>query len=228
VYSRFPSSTIHLFLNETTTAIISQKSLQTQTWLNTLHSTIFPTLHFIEPEVKTAESDKLIKAKPFLRYRYRPQKGLHWLVFHIITGQCATCYSHMYSIQHYVIKFVSDLQQVSGFLWVLQIPAQYNWNIVESGIKHHNPNPCMFQVLFPKKNGVGRLGIDFFVCFFLIWIVQLTETVGHCKWDLGFIHKCSLCIFLCVVHIWYSFVLSTVDIPLCCPQLIFLCVVHSW
>jgi hypothetical protein len=24
----------------------------------------------------------------------------------------------MYSIQHYVIKFVSDLQQVGGFLWV--------------------------------------------------------------------------------------------------------------
>jgi hypothetical protein len=28
----------------------------------------------------------------------------------------------MYPIQHYVIKFVSDLRQVSGFLWVLQFP----------------------------------------------------------------------------------------------------------
>jgi hypothetical protein len=26
------------------------------------------------------------------------------------------------SVQHYVIKFVSDLQQVGGFLWVLQFP----------------------------------------------------------------------------------------------------------
>jgi len=26
----------------------------------------------------------------------------------------------VYSIQHYVIKFVSDLQQVGGFLWVLR------------------------------------------------------------------------------------------------------------
>ena len=26
------------------------------------------------------------------------------------------------SIQHYVIKFVSDLRQVSGFLWVLWFP----------------------------------------------------------------------------------------------------------
>jgi hypothetical protein len=25
-------------------------------------------------------------------------------------------------VQHYVIKFVSDLQQVSGFLWVLRFP----------------------------------------------------------------------------------------------------------
>jgi hypothetical protein len=28
----------------------------------------------------------------------------------------------VYSIQHYVIKFVSDLQQVGGFLRVLQFP----------------------------------------------------------------------------------------------------------
>ena len=80
MYSRFPSSTIHLFLNETTSAIISQKILQTQTWLNTLHPTIFPTLHLIEPEVKNTENDKLVIARPFLRYSYRPQKGLRWLV----------------------------------------------------------------------------------------------------------------------------------------------------
>jgi len=126
VYSRFPSSTIHLFLNETTSAIISQKIFQMQTWLNTLHPTIFPTVHLIEPEVKNSENDKLVIAKPFLRYSYRPQKGLHWLVFHKITGQCAICYSHIYSIQHYVIKFVSDLQQVCCFLWVLRFPPQYN------------------------------------------------------------------------------------------------------
>jgi len=31
-------------------------------------------------------------------------------------------YCKVYAIQHYVIKFVSDLPQVSGFLWVLQFP----------------------------------------------------------------------------------------------------------
>jgi len=46
-------------------------------------------------------------------------------------------------VQHYVIKFVSDLQQVGGFLRVLRFPPprnltpRYNWNIVESGVKHN-------------------------------------------------------------------------------------------
>ena len=31
-------------------------------------------------------------------------------------------YGKVYSIQHYVIKFVSDLRQVSGFLQVLWFP----------------------------------------------------------------------------------------------------------
>ena len=31
-------------------------------------------------------------------------------------------YNEVYTLQHYVKKFVSDLQQVSGFLWVLWYP----------------------------------------------------------------------------------------------------------
>jgi hypothetical protein len=49
----------------------------------------------------------------------------------------------MYSIQHYVIKLISDLRQVGGFLRVLQFPPQIQliiWNIVESGVKHQDPN----------------------------------------------------------------------------------------
>jgi len=33
-------------------------------------------------------------------------------------------HGEVYSIQHYVIKFVSNLQQVGGFLRVLQFPPQ--------------------------------------------------------------------------------------------------------
>ena len=32
-------------------------------------------------------------------------------------------HGEVYSIQHYAIKFVSDLQQVSGFLRVLRFPS---------------------------------------------------------------------------------------------------------
>jgi hypothetical protein len=40
-------------------------------------------------------------------------------------------------------KFVSDVRQVGGFLRVLRFPApiklpRYNWNIIESGVKHQN------------------------------------------------------------------------------------------
>jgi hypothetical protein len=63
-----------------------------------------------------------------------------------------TCCSN-YSIQHYVIKFVRDLRQVGGFLRVLQFPlpiklttTRYNWNIVESGIKHH----LYVYIYFPR------------------------------------------------------------------------------
>jgi hypothetical protein len=49
-------------------------------------------------------------------------------------------------VQHYVIKFVSELRQVGGFLPVLRFPlpikltARYSWNIVESAVKHHQTN----------------------------------------------------------------------------------------
>jgi len=33
-----------------------------------------------------------------------------------------TDYGEVYSIRHYVNKFVSDLQQVGGFPWVLRFP----------------------------------------------------------------------------------------------------------
>jgi len=60
------------------------------------------------------------------------------------------CHSwEVYSIQHYmyVIKFVSYLRQVSGFLRVLRstpsikLPSRYNSNIVESGVTPHKPHP---------------------------------------------------------------------------------------
>jgi hypothetical protein len=53
------------------------------------------------------------------------------------------CFSLFYLVQN-DYTFFSDLRQVGGFLWVLQFPPPIKltatiYNIVESGIKHHNP-----------------------------------------------------------------------------------------
>jgi hypothetical protein len=49
-------------------------------------------------------------------------------------------HGEVYSIQHYVIKFVSDLRQVDGFLRELRFPPPIKLtiylNIVESGDYH--------------------------------------------------------------------------------------------
>jgi hypothetical protein len=46
------------------------------------------------------------------------------LVAYHRTERCEfeSCSGEAYSIQHYGIKFVSDLRQVSGILWVLRFP----------------------------------------------------------------------------------------------------------
>jgi len=46
----------------------------------------------------------------------------------------------MYSIKHYVIKFVSGFLRPLPFPPSLKLTATIKWNIVESGVKHHNPN----------------------------------------------------------------------------------------
>ena len=57
--------------------------------------------------------------------------------------QHSSCEFEPRSWQHYVIKFVSDRSVV--FLWLIRFPpqikltARYNWNIVESRVKHHKP-----------------------------------------------------------------------------------------
>ena len=60
----------------------------------------------------------------------------------------------VYSIQHYVIKFASDLRQVGGFLRVLRFPlpcSKTDHDITEIllkvALKHQNPNPNLGQIL---------------------------------------------------------------------------------
>ena len=85
-------------------------------------------------------------------YQCRGRRGRDRMVVRFTTTYAIGSYHHWCcefesrtgrGIQHYVIKFVSDLRQVVGFLLVLH---QLNWlpryssNIVESGVKHHQAN----------------------------------------------------------------------------------------
>ena len=67
-------------------------------------------------------------------------------------------------VQHYVIKFVSDLWQGSGFLWILPVSSTNKTdrhNITEILLKvvfkHHNPNPKTIEQEFIKyeKKSLG-------------------------------------------------------------------------
>ena len=67
-----------------------------------------------------------------------PLNFLNWTVISNIKYKVLSSnpvHGEVYSIQHYVIKFVIDLRQVVGFL------HRYNWNIVESGVKHYKSYP---------------------------------------------------------------------------------------
>jgi hypothetical protein len=57
----------------------------------------------------------------------------------VVSLNPTSCEVYSYNITMYVIKFVSDLWQVGGFLQELRFTppptSRYSWNIVESGVK---------------------------------------------------------------------------------------------
>jgi hypothetical protein len=89
-------------------------------------------------------------------------RGRDHVVVGFTTTYATSCYHHWCcefesrsgrGVQHYVINFVSNLRQVGGFLRVLRFPPpikltpRYNWNIVESGVKHHQTNKHDMQII---------------------------------------------------------------------------------
>ena len=81
-------------------------------------------------------------------------------------------HDEVFSIQHYVLKFVRDLPHTSGFLRVLRFPPpikltttiqlKYMFYIVESGVKHHNP------VLYNAMKNAQQCYISVRTIFFLL------------------------------------------------------------
>jgi hypothetical protein len=72
-------------------------------------------------------------------------------------------YRKVYSIQHYVIKSVSDLRQVGGFLWVLRFPPPIKLT--------HDITEILLKCLFLSFN---KIRYNFFILFVkkAIWSVS--------------------------------------------------------
>ena len=58
---------------------------------------------------------------------------------------------NVYSIQHYVLKFVSDLRQLGGFLLVLRFPSPIKLTTI-------NPNPFVIDNYYTYLLFVGFSG----------------------------------------------------------------------
>jgi urease gamma subunit len=56
----------------------------------------------------------------------RHKVGMKLNIFAAVAWGGLTVHGEVYSIQHYVIRFVSDLQQDSGSPWVFQFPLDTN------------------------------------------------------------------------------------------------------
>jgi hypothetical protein len=111
-------------------------------------------------------------------------------------------HGEVHSIQHYVIKFVSDLRQVGGFLWVLRFlhqwngTSRYSWNIVESGVITITPI-TPFWFIFPNNTFIwyipliaAQVKIYVRVISWNIWKQTTIDTMSsYSKWTCLFIGR---------------------------------------
>jgi hypothetical protein len=86
-------------------------------------------------------------------------------------------HGEVYSIQHYVIKFVSDLWQVGGFSPGTPWPPRRNWNIVESSVKHNNP-------ITPFSPKMGHKSKPDVICIGLK-LVSISDEIDNEKYTLS-------------------------------------------
>ena len=98
----------------------------------------------------------------------------------------------VYSIQHYVIKFVSDFQQVGDFLCVLwvsstnKIDRHDTTEIVESGAKHHISKPTLLyyeQININRKSSIFEVKqyvpkLKYNIVDFKHWEIIMSASVG--------------------------------------------------
>ena len=102
---------------------------------------------------------------------YRGRRGRDLVVVGFTTTYAISAYHHCrcefesqsgWGIQHYVIKFVSDLRQVNGFLRVLQFPPQTNKNY------RHDITEILSKVVLSTT----ALATHYYWCFFRWFSVE--------------------------------------------------------
>ena len=78
--------------------------------------------------------------------------------------------------------------QVSGFLWFLPpinwLP-RYNWNIVESGVKHHNPNPPLLL----EKTEISGENHRIATCYYQVSLVTDWNETRNCIGNRNWLHR---------------------------------------
>ena len=92
-------------------------------------------------------------------------------------------HDEVYSIQHYVIKFVSDLREVCGFLLVLRFPSPIKLTVTiqlkycsEGDVKYHKPKQTKHPSLwcFILKTTVSILNtFRLFIFVYILVVVRI-------------------------------------------------------
>jgi hypothetical protein len=93
-----------------------------------------------------------------------------------------------HKIHNDVTKFVSDLWQVfsrhSTFLSKKTWPPQYNWNIIESGVKHHNPSKLV-KLIWETYGMISTLDKGSQSCMSCC-CANSKMSVNRCKWEMWY------------------------------------------
>jgi hypothetical protein len=95
-------------------------------------------------------------------WKYKMYRITNWIYITLNWQKTRANPAHgeVYSIQHNVIKFVSDLRQVGGFIRILRFrpPPQYSWNIVALNIFLHS----LYIDIYVLKGHICQLFIFMF------------------------------------------------------------------
>jgi hypothetical protein len=113
----------------------------------------------------------------------------------------------VYSVQHYVIKFVSDLRQVGGFLWLLRFPApiklKYCWKWCYKNINQSN-QPTNHLVNNTNKEWMEDQNVKKKIAYHQHETKKQNNITRSKHWNTETVNRCSVKTFfscaVCATH----------------------------